>query len=86
MLLRRKSASNVSGDLFNDVSAIDGVPWALGATISARSPRQWGLQEGAASQELISVKNTLDAAPDRRSTVIESVVNYATGADRRQLT
>jgi hypothetical protein len=44
------------------------------------------LQEGAASQELISVKNTLDAAPDRRSTVIESVVNYATGADRRQLT
>jgi hypothetical protein len=61
-------------------------PWALGATICARSPRQWGLQEGAAGQELISVKNTLDAAPDRRSTVIELSSTYATGADRRQLT
>jgi hypothetical protein len=31
-------------------------------------------------------KNTLDAAPDRRSTVIELSSTYATGADRRQLT
>jgi len=31
-------------------------------------------------------QNTLDAAPDRRSIVIESVITYATGADRRELT